>query len=137
MIAYVDASVALRLVLGQPEPLDTWSDIDLPITSELTRVEGARTIDRARIRGDLTDAEVAQKHQALTEQTERFLLLPLDHIVMRRAADTFPTTIGTLDALHLATALIWRDEEPNLVLATHDSELAIAARALGFDVYGS
>ena len=35
-----------------------------------------------------------------------------------------------------AVALLARDRYPDLVLGTHDEELAIAARAMGFEVVG-
>ena len=45
--------------------------------------------------------------------------------------------LRTLDAIHLATALIWRDRiGPISTMATHDSALGIAARAFGFEVRG-
>jgi hypothetical protein len=49
-----------------------------------------------------------------------------------------PTTLGTLDAIHLATALALATtlDEP-LVVATHDAHLARAARASGLDVRGA
>ncbi len=48
-----------------------------------------------------------------------------------------PTPLGTLDALHLATALIWRDRIGSLpIVATHDSALGLTARAFGFEVRG-
>jgi hypothetical protein len=46
--------------------------------------------------------------------------------------------LGTLDALHLATALVWRERiRQTLVMATHDSSLALAARSFGLDVLGA
>lgn len=49
-----------------------------------------------------------------------------------------PIPIGTLDAIHLATALIWRERMGSLAaMATHDTALAAAARAFGFDVRGT
>lgn len=48
-----------------------------------------------------------------------------------------PMPLGTLDALHLATARIWRDRIGSLpIVATHDTALRLAARAFGFDVRG-
>jgi hypothetical protein len=45
--------------------------------------------------------------------------------------------LGTVDAVHLATALIWRDRiGPLPILATHDEALGAAAQAFGFDVLG-
>jgi hypothetical protein len=48
-----------------------------------------------------------------------------------------PTTLGTLDAIHLATALMWAEHAGfPLVMATHDQLLATAARASGLRVVG-
>jgi hypothetical protein len=47
------------------------------------------------------------------------------------------TPVKTLDALHLASALLWRERSGDpLVFATHDPQQARAARALGFDCAG-
>jgi hypothetical protein len=48
-----------------------------------------------------------------------------------------PAPLGTLDAIHLATADLWRESNPgDLLVATHDRALALAARASGFKVAG-
>jgi predicted nucleic acid-binding protein len=45
--------------------------------------------------------------------------------------------LGTLDAIHLATAIAWRDSsDASLVMATHDKALAVAARSVGLQVIG-
>jgi hypothetical protein len=57
--------------------------------------------------------------------------------VLSRASEPMPMPLGTLDAMHLATALIWRDRVgPLSAIATHDSMLGTAALAFGFDVLG-
>ncbi len=46
--------------------------------------------------------------------------------------------LGSLDAFHLATAVeLAAAKAPGLVLATHDRQLARAARASGLDVVGA
>jgi hypothetical protein len=62
---------------------------------------------------------------------------PLDERIMQRASETFPTVVGTLDAIHLATAISVRESEEIDLLLTHDSQLGIAARSLGFEVLGT
>jgi hypothetical protein len=48
-----------------------------------------------------------------------------------------PTELGTLDAIHLATALLWRDQARiSITMETHDAALALAARAHGLPVVG-
>jgi hypothetical protein len=49
-----------------------------------------------------------------------------------------PTELGTLDAIHLATALLWKEmTKGDLVMATHDRALALGAQAHGLRVVGS
>jgi hypothetical protein len=48
-----------------------------------------------------------------------------------------PTEVGTLDAIHLATALLWKEmSHVDLTVATHDNALGLAARAHGLPVVG-
>jgi hypothetical protein len=57
--------------------------------------------------------------------------------VLSRASEPLPTPLATTDAVHLATALIWRDRLGSaLVMATHDAALGLAARTFGFEVRG-
>jgi hypothetical protein len=56
---------------------------------------------------------------------------------LRRASEPFPTPLGTLDAIHLSTAIAWRDaREVAVMMATHDKSLAIAALSTGLEVVG-
>jgi hypothetical protein len=91
-------------------------------------------VDRARLRLSLHDEEVARRRSELLEAIESFVLVELDGRVMTRAAEPFPTLLRTLDAIHLASALLARDRIPDLRFATHDVELGLAARAVGFDL---
>lgn len=67
---------------------------------------------------------------------ETLAIHPLTERILRRASETFPTVVGTLDAIHLATALAIREVEPVDLLLTHDVQLGTAARSLGFSVLG-
>ncbi|MGP1674753.1 MAG: type II toxin-antitoxin system VapC family toxin [Candidatus Limnocylindrales bacterium] len=136
MNVYVDSSVLLRIVLGEPGRLRVWSRITDAVSSELIRLECLRTIDRARVRLGLEDARVARYRAELIEAIESFSLVSLDRLVLARAAEPFPTLVGSLDAIHLASALLVRDDFDDLGFATHDQELGVAARATGFSVHG-
>lgn len=134
MNVYVDSSTLLRVVLKEPGAPSSWSRISTPVSSELIRVECLRTVDRARLRLSLHDEEVARRRSELLEAIESFVLVELDGRVMARAAEPFPTLLRTLDAIHLASALLARERIPDLRFATHDVELEMAARAVGFDL---
>lgn len=136
MDVYVDASGALRIVLGEPDPLASWSRIDRPISSELVRVECLRTIERARLALRVSDVAAAAQRAAAIELLATLTLVPVSAAVLERAADPFPTLLSTLDAIHLSTALAVRDQFDELRMATHDAELGIAARSMGFQVDG-
>jgi predicted nucleic acid-binding protein len=133
---YVDSSVLLRVVLGERGRLRGWTDIESAAASELIRLECLRTIDRARIRIGLTAEAVATHRANILEAIGAFSLVPLDSGILERASAPFPTLIGTLDAIHLASAMAAREIIPDLRFATHDVELGLAARSVGFDVLG-
>ena len=136
MNVYVDSSVLLRIVLGEPDRLRIWPTITNAVSSELIRLECLRTIDRARTRLGLPDRQVAQYRADVLEAVDAFSLVALDSIVLERASEPFPTALGSLDAIHLASALLIRDDLDGLAFATHDDQLGMAARATGFQVHG-
>jgi predicted nucleic acid-binding protein len=137
MTAYVDTSALLRLVLREPGALDELRSYETLVSSELIAVEGARTIDRLRVQGALTTEEAARSVRSVGHWLEAFDLVLLRPPVLSRASEPMPVPLGTLDAIHLATALVWRDRlGPLKTMATHDSSLGTAARAFGFDVRG-
>ena len=51
MIGYLDSSVILRVVLGEPGRLQDWAGLREGVTSALAEVECLRTIDRLVLRG--------------------------------------------------------------------------------------
>ncbi len=137
MIAYLDTSALLRLVLAEPGALVDLSSAETLVSSELLAVESMRTIDRLRVHGALSVEEAASRRALATEWLEAVDLVLLQRPVLARASEPFPTPLGTLDAIHLATALVWRDRmHQALVVATHDRDLALAARSFGFEVLG-
>lgn len=138
MIAYLDTSALLRLALGEPGALAGLRSADALVSSELLAVESMRTIDRLRLRGALSPEEAAARRAVVSEWLEAVDLVLLQRAVLARASEPFPTPLGTLEALHLATALVWRERvQKPLVVATHDRDLALAARSFGFEVLGS
>lgn len=137
MIAYVDASVIMRVALEQPDALPAWKQLERGVSSALMTVECLRTLDRLRLRAGLVDEEIAVRRGVIMRLLASLELVDVDVAVLDRAAQPMPTQLGTLDAIHLATALLWRDTmgiEP--VMATHDEELALGAQAHGLMVVG-
>ncbi len=137
MIAYVDASVLLRLALGQSNALAEWPKIRRGVSSSLVKTESLRTLDRLRLRAKLPDAEVAIRRAAILTLLESIEVVDLDGTILDRASQPMPTELGTLDAIHLATALLWKEMTGmELSLATHDEALGLGAKAHGLPVVG-
>lgn len=63
---------------------------------------------------------------------EGLSLLPIDDLILDIASELGPTSLRSLDALHLATALSVRDEIG--VFVTYDERLADAAGNQGLPV---
>ena len=93
-------------------------------------------MDRLRLGREISDTEVAEPVREIQITHETFAIHPVTSPVLQRASETFPTVVGTLIAIHLATALSIREIEKVDLLLTHDSQLATAARSLGFEVMG-
>jgi predicted nucleic acid-binding protein len=137
VIAYVDTSALLRIVLRESGAVDLRKYGGL-VSSELIALESARTIDRLRNQGALTMDEATERVGVVNEWLEAVDLVLLRPPVLSRASEPMPMAVGTLDAIHLATALIWRDRVgPLPQMVTHDAALGAAARAFGFDVRGT
>ncbi len=135
MNAFMDTSVLLRRLLREPAALSPWGPWGTVYCSALLEVEARRTLERRRLEGRLTDPE----HVALLEGLGTFLaaahVAPVTEAILDRAGQAFPTTVGTLDALHLATALEIRAKvDATFELLTHDAQLVLSARAMGLRV---
>lgn len=136
MTVYLDSSVSLRVLFHEPNPLKLWAKWDKAYSSSLWRVEALRTVDRLRLSGDLSDREVADLVRDIRIIHETLAVQPLNDSILERASESFSTVVGTLDALHLSTALAIREFEKLDLFLTHDLQLGTAARSVGFDVLG-
>jgi predicted nucleic acid-binding protein len=134
---YVDTSAVLRFVLGEAGALTELRRAERLVSSELLEVESRRTIDRLARAGMLSPDAAADRLAAVGHWIEAIDLVLLRAPVLSRAGDPLPTPLGTLDAIHLATALVWRDRSQTpFTLATHDTTLGLAARTFGIPVIG-
>ena len=137
MIAYLDSSVLLRVVLGQRGRLKEWRAVREGIVSALAEVECLRTLDRLRSRGAITYQDLSIRREAVYRLLEEIEIVEPTRPILARASLPLATPVGALDAIHLATAMLWRESfSADLVFATHDAGLGSAARASGFTVVG-
>lgn len=94
-------------------------------------------IDRLRLEGALDDDDVADAREQLGRIEGVIAAIPLSRLVLERAALPMATVVKTLDAIHLASAMLCRERRGiEVAFATHDPQQARAARALGFTCIG-
>ena len=80
---------------------------------------------------------MARRRATILQPVASLELVEIDAVVLDRAAQPMPTELGTLDAIHLATPVLWKEmSRVDLVMATHDGALGLAAQAHGLTVVG-
>ena len=136
MKVYLDTSVILRVVYRDPRPFPRWGRWEAAYSSRIWYTESLRSVDRARLTGAIQDEQVARLRTDLDIIHEHLHIVPLTEAILQRAGEPFATVLGTLDALHLATALQIRESVGLEVFLTHDVQLATAAAGAGFAVQG-
>jgi len=137
MNCYVDSSALLRSLLNHEDAARELVSFDKSGTSELTLIECSRVLDRYRLESKMTDDQLAEVREALRTVLEELFMFEITAAVKRRASESFPTVLGTLDAIHLSSALLWRQSEPGeeLFLFSYDRQLTTCARALGIPLH--
>jgi len=134
---YLDSSVVLRLVLREPRTLKEWSRFERTVSSAILRVECFRALDRLPLEGKYFEGEIATRFGALLKLIEPVDFLDVTPAVLDRAAQPLRLILKTLDAIHLATALLWRESQrEEFAFATHDRMLGAAAQSYGVSVLG-
>jgi uncharacterized protein len=123
---YLDTSALVKLVVAEPETaaLRAWlrAADRQPVASDLARTELLRTVRRAAPKR-LLQARAVLDSITLTEITAS---------LFEEAGRLEPTTLRTLDAIHLVAALDLGDDLDSLV--TYDERLAEAAALNGVPV---
>jgi len=105
------------------------------VSSDLTLVECERVIIRARAMEEITEKKAQLCRTRLIEASNHWYILSLGQEVMERARLPFPhKPIRTLDALHIASALLARTAIPDLAFLTLDERIRIASKELGFKI---
>src|SRR5262249_13392260 len=128
---YLDASVVLRILLRQPRRLAAWGRWEAAYSSELLGIEARRGIDPLRRPRPADVPPHSTRTGRGTGPT------PWPRRGLPGAAPPIPTAVKTLDAIHLASALLLRERRTaSLIFATHDPQQLRAARALGFECLG-
>ncbi|MBI2027677.1 MAG: type II toxin-antitoxin system VapC family toxin, partial [Deltaproteobacteria bacterium] len=122
---------------NQKGALYEFSKIEKPIASKILKTECLRTLDRLRVSAYLDEDEYILAVEQFYIGLDSIELIDLNDLILDRAAASFGLPLGTLDAIHLTSALVWLEiKKQPLVFLTHDDQLGKAAKASGFQVLG-
>lgn len=133
MTVYLDSTLVIRQLVGTKSPWQGWGAWDAAYASALMRTECYRTANLLRLSGKLDDAQRARLGTWIERVCESVTIVPVTDGVLRRAADAFPTAVGTAQAIHLATLLELQSAHGiTCRVATVDDELLRAAESMGF-----
>lgn len=135
MNLYAESSAVLAWLLDEqdgPHVRGLLTNAHLIVASDLTIVECDRVIIRAAALGDLTEAQAADRRAYLTTAAAHWNVLRLTGEIIDRARQPFPgEPIRTLDAIHLASALVARTAVASLVVLSLDDRIRKTAKRLG------
>ena len=108
---------------------------EIIIASDLTLIECDRVVLRAAALGELTEAEAADRRAHLTAAASHWQVLRVAPEIVERARQPFPgEPIRTLDAIHLASALVARTAIAGLALLSLDDRVRKNGKKLGLDI---
>ena len=138
MTLYAESSAVLSWLLGQPLGDAVWRSFQRAegvFASDLTVVEADRTLHRLAATGELDFAHTAEARARFENVAATWVVHRITPRVVDRSRGAFPREpIRSLDAIHLATALVIRDVRPDLSVLSLDRRLRENAVALGFEV---
>jgi uncharacterized protein len=127
-LLYLDSSALVKLVVEEAETraLEAFvATSEFVVSSVLAAVEVPRVARRSRV------PELETRADQLVAKLD---LLELTEEIVRRATKADPSSLRTLDAIHLASALSLAPELDAFV--AYDERLASAASAAGLTVAG-
>lgn len=141
MPCYFDSSVVLNVLLQQPEAAkwtEVWDRETNRLSSILLEAECITVLRRAAALQPKRDAGrfLAAQLEALNAALKGITLRTIDEEVLRcLSRDDRLGGCRTLDALHLATALLFQEHsDGDLVLATADERMKALAQCLDLAV---
>ncbi|MCU0823369.1 MAG: PIN domain-containing protein [Leptospira sp.] len=137
MILYIDSSVFLRFLLRHPNSLNIVKEEHEFASSELLKLECQRALIRYRLNQEIYDMGFLELTEACLDLLSRINLLKINSEVMELASRNWGVVLGSLDSIHLASALhIQKEKKTRLKFLTHDKALYTAARISNFEVVG-
>ena len=138
MPLYAESSAVLRWLFNDDHGDEVFGLLraaDKVTCSRLTVIECRRVIHRAVATARLSEKDAAELRGVLAQAAARWAILEVTVDVARRAEERFPAEpLRTLDALHLASAILLGESAAGLTVLSTDDRIRSNATQLGFPV---
>lgn len=136
MDLYAESSAVLAWLLDEGrDGLDIQAmlaDASSVVASDLTLIECDRVLARAAAIGEISEADAAERQARLNAASAHWVIFGIAEDVVERARRPFPLEpIRTLDAIHLASAVVARRAIPGLTMLSLDGRVRRAAHRMG------
>jgi predicted nucleic acid-binding protein len=135
---YAESSAILAWLLGEAAGKAVrraLSSAEAVVSSDLTLIECDRVMLRSAALGLVTEADGADRRAHLTRAAASWHVLRIGPEIVDRARQPFPgDPIRTLDAIHLASALVAKSAVAGLELLSLDDRIRRTAVRLGLSV---
>ncbi len=137
MLAYLDSSVVLRVILDEPRKLREFHDVTQGVSSQILKLECLRSLDRLRQVASISEMELAEYRSIFYKIYNKLILIPVSSPILDLASQPFGFSLKSLDALHLVSCQFFiQTEKKSIPFFTHDSKLARVVKSVGINVLG-
>ncbi len=135
---YAESSAVLRWLLGTTDANrieDTLERALVVVTSELTSAEVGRSLQRLVATSQIGAKDGERAWASYSAASYHWRIYGVGESVLFRVRQPFPQEpVRTLDAIHLATAILYSVEVAPPTLLSVDRQVRANARALGFTI---
>jgi uncharacterized protein len=138
-VAYLDSSILLRALFEEAQGIiGLEAELKYAVSSSIFKVECLRTLDRLQKNSEKKFEDAFSERRArLYSFFKKIDFIPVSEDVLDEASKPLSVQVKTLDAIHVASAVLWqRSERASLLFLTHDKGLARAAQSTGFKTAG-
>ncbi|HXW84156.1 MAG TPA: type II toxin-antitoxin system VapC family toxin [Candidatus Binataceae bacterium] len=139
MNVYAETSAILSWLFDDPQSPSIASVLNIAqrvFASKLTLVECERVLSRSRFTRALSEVHASTCRSQLNSASAHWTLIQIDDEVLDRARRPFPAEpLRTLDAIHVASALLARRADPEVTLLSLDRRVRRCGALLGFPVH--
>lgn len=135
-VYYFDSSVLLRYAINHTAAIRDLARFSKGATSSVvTTIECLRVLDRWRITKEISDDKLVAARSLCLKLLSGLRMMALDDNVVQLASQSFPIALKSLDAIHLASALLLQKQlDKTVCILTHDAKLSLAAEAMNLGV---